>query len=86
MQKAYPIRFQGALVAVGQCHEYRVTIKATAGGKRSAQSQLAAGAGERGAAPGCRVSVADWFSGKRLYRLVSELATEVGPVAFKLGR
>ena len=48
---------------------------------REAPPESAAGAGERGAAPGGGVSVAGESAGKRLYPLVSELAADGIPVA-----
>ena len=47
----------------------------------SASADQAAGAGERGPAPGDGVSVAGESAGKRLYPLVSELAADGIPVA-----
>ena len=51
------------------------------GAARSSCADQVAGAGERGAAPGCGVSVAGEPAGKRLYPLVSELAADGIPVA-----
>ncbi|WP_442971902.1 IS3 family transposase [Rhodococcus sp. p52] len=48
---------------------------------RSAQTHSPARAGERSAAPGCRVSVAGESSGKRFYPLVKQLVADGIPVA-----
>src|SRR5690242_10108178 len=46
----------------------------------STSADQAAGAGERGPAPGCGLSVAGASAGKRIYPLVKELAVDGVPV------